>query len=235
MRELPLPIAELEHRIGYSFKNTSFINRALTHSSYANEHRDSTINLRDNERMEFLGDSVLSLITSEYLFNNHPEMHEGEMSKIRAATVCEKALDEFAREIDLGDFLLLGHGEDRNGGRNRASILSDAFEAILAAIFLDGGIEPVKDFLLPLVITKVNNIIETDSTKDYKTALQQIIQQEQGELLTYVIVDESGPSHMRMFEAEAHLNSNVIGRGRGKSKREAEQMAAREALTLFGN
>lgn len=234
MNDMPRPIKELEARIGYVFKNKRLIERALTHSSYANESRSKGHDTQDYERMEYLGDSVLSLVTSEYLFYNHPEMPEGELSKVRAAAVCEKSLHEFALSIDLGSYLLLGHGEDLNGGRARPSILADVFEAILAAIHLDSGIPEVKKFLLPYIDRKIKQIIEDGSSKDYKTLLQQIVQQEQGEILQYVTVGESGPSHQRIFDVEAHLNSNVIGRGRGSSKREAEQMAAKEALTLFG-
>ena len=164
----------------------------------------------------------------------HPELPEGDLSKIRAGTVNEKALSKFARSIDLGKYLLLGRGEDLTQGRSRPSILADAFEALLAAIYLDGGIENVKKFLLPLVSQEIKSMIDSGSFRDYKTMLQQIVQQEQGEILEYVVTGESGPPHMRTFEVEAHLNSNVIGRGKGHSKREAEQQAAREALKLFG-
>ncbi|MBQ7160222.1 MAG: ribonuclease III [Clostridia bacterium] len=234
MSDLPRPIEQLEQRIGYVFKDKAVITRALSHSSFAHEMRSKGINCRDNERMEFLGDSVLSLITSEYLFSSHPEMPEGELSRVRAAAVCEKALSEFAHEIDLGDYILLGHGEDMNRGRERASILSDAFEAMLCAIHLDGGLDNVKKFLLPLVSGKIRDIIDQGSAVDYKTALQQIVQQEHGEILQYVVVGQRGPSHLPVFDVEARLNSNVIGRGSAQSKREAEQLAAKEALTLFG-
>lgn len=229
-----MPIERLEKRIGYEFKNRDLILRALTHSSYANEMKSKGIPCTDYERMEYLGDSVLSIITSEYLFLNHPEMPEGEMSRIRAATVCEKSLDEFANEIGLGDYLRLGHGEEQNHGRERASILSDAFEAMLCAIHLDGGLDNVKKFLLPMVTLKIKEIVDSGTAIDYKTMLQQIVQQEKGEILHYAVVAERGPAHNRIFEVEAHLNSNVIGRGAAPSKREAEQLAAKEALTLFG-
>ena len=234
MSDLPRPVEALEERIGYRFRDRGLIARALTHSSYAHEMRSKGIDCRDNERMEFLGDSVLSLVTSEYLFSAHPEMPEGDLSRVRAAAVCEKALCEFAHEIDLGDHILLGHGEDMNRGRERASILSDAFEALLCAIHLDGGLDSVKTFLLPLVSRKIRDIKTQGSSVDYKTALQQIIQQAQGEVLHYVVVGQRGPSHMPVFDVEARLNSNVIGRGSAQSKREAEQLAAREALVLFG-
>jgi len=232
---IPQPeISGLEAAIGYKFKNPDIIREALTHSSFSNELRAHDINMPCNERMEFLGDSVLSVITSELLFCEHPDLPEGDLSKIRAGTVNEKALSKFARSIDLGKYLLLGRGEDLTQGRSRPSILADAFEALLAAIYLDSGIENVKKFLLPLVSQEIKSMIDSGSFRDYKTMLQQIVQQEQGELLEYVVTGESGPPHMRTFEVEAHLNSNVIGRGKGHSKREAEQQAAREALKLFG-
>jgi len=232
---IPQPeISGLEAAVGYKFKNPDIIREALTHSSYSNEVRAHNINMPCNERMEFLGDSVLSIVTSELLFLEHPELPEGDLSKIRAGTVCEKALSKFAKSIGLGKYLLLGRGEDMTQGRSRPSVLADAFEALLAAIYLDSGIEEVKRFLVPFVSAEIRSLIESGSFRDYKTMLQQIVQQEQGELLEYVVTGESGPPHMRIFEVEAHLNSNVIGRGTGHSKREAEQQAAREALKLFG-
>jgi len=230
----PSDITGLEAAIGYKFKNFNIIREALTHSSYSNEVRAHDIAMPCNERMEFLGDSVLSIITSELLFLEHPELPEGDLSKIRAGTVNEKALSKFAKSIDLGKYLYLGRGEDLTHGRTRPSILADAFEALLAAIYLDSGIDEVKRFLLPYIVPEIKALIESGSFRDYKTMLQQIVQQEQGEILEYVVVAESGPPHMRVFEIEAHLNSNVIGRGTGHSKREAEQQAAREALKLFG-
>ena len=234
MTEISSPICELEKRIGYTFCDRDLIKRALTHSSFANEMKSKGVDCADNERMEYLGDSVLSLVTSEYLFFSHPEMPEGELSRVRAAAVCEKTLSEFAHRIDLGSYIMLGHGESQNKGRERASILSDAFEALLCAIHIDGGLENVKKFLLPMVSGKIKEIIDTGSAIDYKTALQQIIQQERGEILRYEVTDERGPAHMRVFDVAAYLNSNVIGRGSAASKREAEQLAAKEALELFG-
>lgn len=227
-------LSGLEQTIGYKFKNRTYLERALTHSSYANEMRNRVSDYKDNERMEYLGDSVLSLITSEYLFKTHPEMPEGQLSLVRAASVCEKTLAEFARKITLGNYLFLGRGEDLNNGRERPSILSDAFEALLCALFLDCGIDEARRFLLPMMSEKITEIIEQGSAEDYKTSLQHIIQQEHGEVLCYVTVGESGPAHKKIFEVEARLNSNVIGRGIASSKREAEQLAAKEALTLFG-
>lgn len=224
----------LENIIGYTFRDKAYLELALTHSSYSNEACAKGFDCECNERLEFLGDSILSFAVSEYLYKTYPDFPEGDLSRIRSNTVCEKSLCEFASRIGLGDYLKLGHGEARNDGRHRPSILADAFEALLASIYLDGGIEPVKAFLMPFVIAETEQQIRTGKLKDYKTVLQQIVQQEQGECLKYITVGESGPAHKRVFEVEAHLNSNVIGRGEGFSKREAEQCAAKEALKLFG-
>lgn len=222
---------ELEKQIGYNFKTRELLHRALSHSSYANENRNVH---ESNERLEFLGDSVLSVIVAEYLFKKFKNLPEGELTKLRAALVCEKSLAGFSREMDLGKYLLLGKGEQQNGGRERPSILADAFEALLAAIYLDGGIEPVKEFLLPRITAEINGIIKAGNDRDYKTSLQQVVQKEHGDILEYVTVGERGPAHMKVFTVEARLNGNVIGTGNGRSKRAAEQNAAREALALFG-
>ena len=226
--------SHLEQCIGYQFKNHSLLRSALIHSSYANESGSKHPALDCNERMEFLGDTVLSLAVSTYLFQNYPDLPEGNLSKLRSFTVCEKALAEFATEIRLGDYLLLGKGEDSNNGRQRPSITSDAFEALIAAIYLDGGLEKATEFVLRYAVPHIEHLLSEQITEDYKTALQQIVQQEHGEKLEYVLVAEEGPPHQRIFTMEARLNSNVIGRGVGSSKREAEQRAAKEALTLFG-
>ncbi|MBQ7957491.1 MAG: ribonuclease III [Clostridia bacterium] len=218
---------EFEKIIGYSFSDKSLLTRALSHSSYANEKHSPK---DSNERLEFLGDSVLGFITAEYYYKNST-LPEGELTRLRAATVCEKALFEFSKEIELGSKLLLGKGEENTGGRERASINSDAFEAIIAAIYLDGGIEEAKKFVLRFVEKHAKN---QGSFKDYKTKLQEVIQKNPEELLEYVLVGESGPDHDKRFEVEVHLNSNVIGKGVGKSKKTAEQEAAREALALMG-
>ena len=174
-------------------------------------------------------------IVSDYIFSVYPDMPEGELSKVRAGTICEKALAEFARNIKLGDYLFLGRGEELTNGRKRPSILADAFEALLASIYLDGSIDDVKRFLLPFVKREIKSILESGHTADYKSILQQIVQQEKGELLEYVLVEESGPAHKRIFTVEARLNNNVVGVGTAGNKREAEQIAAREALSLFGD
>lgn len=227
-------LSELERRIGYQFKNDTLLKKALIHSSYANETTSKHPAIDCNERLEFLGDTVLSLIVSTYLFQHLPNLPEGNLSKLRSFTVCEKALAEYAAELGLGEFLCLGRGEENNGGRERPSITSDAFEALIAAIYLDSNLEEAKKFVLRFAVPHIEHLLSDQITEDYKTALQQIVQQEQGEKLEYVLVGEEGPAHQRTFTMEARLNSNVIGRGKGSSKREAEQSAAKEALTLFG-
>lgn len=221
---------ELQNIIEYKFNNENLLREALTHSSYANEQHKK---LKCNERLEFLGDAVLSIVVSDYIFANCPTLPEGELTKLRASLVCEKSLHKFAKMINLGKYLLLSHGELRNGGAMRASILSDAFEAVIAAIYLDGGIEPAKKHILSFVIPEIEHRKST-SFKDYKTTLQEIIQKNPGEKLEYILIGSSGPDHDKHFKVEVHLNSNVIGKGGGKSKKEAEQQAAREALELMG-
>lgn len=221
-------LRELMEKLGYSFRRPGLLQEALTHSSYANEGR----HLRSNERLEFLGDSVLGMTAAVYLFHRD-KGPEGELTKLRAAIVCEKALCSYAHTLGLGDYLLLGRGERRNGGASRPSILADAFEAVVAAIYLDGGMGPARAFLLPFLEREVSNQRRAHF-KDYKTQLQEIVQQNPEERLEYVLVGESGPDHNKQFAVEVHLNSNVIGSGRARSKKEAEQQAAREALALMG-
>ena len=231
------PLAQnlLEKKLGYTFKDPALLQSALYHSSYANELKSKGVTVQCNERLEFFGDSVLSLIVSDYLYFRYVANQEGDMTKIRAAVVCERALAKYAAKIGLGNYLYLGHGEDINHGRERASITSDAFEAVLAAMYIDSGsLDTVRNFLLPFVKEEIESIREKSSFMDYKTALQQIVQQVEGEILEYVLVGESGPDHCKTFDMEARLNSNVIGRGSAHSKREAEQLAAKEALVLFG-
>lgn len=221
---------KLEETLQYKFKDRKLLERALTHSSYANENRHSE---GSNERLEFLGDSVLSIIVAEHIFLNYKNLPEGELTKIRASLVCENALHEFASELKLGDFLLLGKGEQQNGGASRPSILADAFEAVLAAIYLDGGIEPARSHVLRFVDKKLGCMASV-AFKDYKTVLQEVIQQNPEEKLEYVLVDEKGPDHAKIFTVEVHLNSNVIGVGTSGSKKRAEQEAAKQALELMG-
>lgn len=220
---------ELMDKLGYRFRNPRLLQKALTHSSYANEGRHG---LESNERLEFLGDSVLGFVAAKYLFEKETGP-EGELTKLRAAVVCEKALCSYSKELGLGDYLLLGRGERMTGGAQRSSILADAFEAVIAAMYLDGGLEPVRAFVLRFVEKEANNQ-RRRHFKDYKTTLQEIVQQNPEERLEYVLTGESGPDHNKQFIVEVHLNSNVIGTGRGRSKKEAEQQAAREALKLMG-
>ena len=222
-------IQQLQQVIHYQFHNITFLEVALTHSSYANEMRHQ---VRYNERQEFLGDAVLSIIVSDYLFNNYT-VPEGDLTKLRAALVCERSLDVMANKIGLGDYLRLGHGEEMTGGRTRPSIIADAFEALIAAIYLDSGIESAREFVLPFVIEMLEHE-DSLSFKDYKTILQEIIQQNPEEKLAYKLVGEKGPDHDKRFVVEVLLNSNVIGKGQGRSKKTAEQMAAKEALELMG-
>ena len=219
-----------EEYIGYKFNDTELLTEALSHSSYANEKKKCRCS---NERLEFLGDSVLSIIVSEYLFTHYKEMPEGELTKLRASLVCEKALHVFAKEIHLGEFLLLGKGEENTGGRNRSSILADAFEAVIAAIYLDGGIEPAKKHVLRFIPKHAEKSGKLNF-RDYKTVLQEIIQKNPEEKVEYVLAGETGPDHDKAFTVNVCLNSNVIGTGTGKSKKSAEQMAAKEAIMLMG-
>lgn len=229
IEEMTKSIQQLQDTIGYKFHNPVFLEVALTHSSYANEVKHQ---LKYNERQEFLGDAVLSIIVSDYLFNNYT-VPEGELTKLRAAIVCEKSLDVMANKIHLGEYLRLGRGEEMTGGRTRPSIIADAFEALIAAIYLDSGIESARTFVLPFV-TEMLEHEDSLSFKDYKTILQEIIQQNPEEKLVYKLVGEKGPDHDKRFVVDVMLNSNVIGKGEGRSKKNAEQMAAKEALELMG-
>ncbi|MEG0750462.1 MAG: ribonuclease III [Oscillospiraceae bacterium] len=220
---------EIERNIEYEFRDAALLEEALTHSSYANEHGLGRIAC--NERLEFLGDSVLSTITSEHLFAQLPKLPEGELTKRRASLVCEGALARYAGEIALGEHIMLGRGEEKGGGSGRPSILADCFEAVIAAIYLDGGYESAKQFVLRFVRAK--EAVDGEE-RDYKTELQEIVQQNPEERLRYVLAGESGPDHDKIFNFEVHLNSNIIGRGVGHSKKQAEQNAAREALELMG-
>lgn len=219
-----------EDIIHYKFNNPQLLHEALSHSSYANENKKSR---RSNERLEFLGDSVLSVVVSQYLFEHYKNLPEGELTKIRASLVCEKALYNFAQQIDLGEYLFLGKGEENSGGRERTSILADAFEAVIAAIFLDGGLEAAKKHILSF-IPKNLDVKKKITFNDYKTMLQEIIQQNPDEKVEYVLMDQSGPDHNKEFIVDVMLNSNIIGKGEGRSKKQAEQMAAKEALELMG-
>ena len=218
-----------EKNLNYTFKNKELLETALTHSSYANEQRGSAV---CNERLEFLGDSVLSIIVSDYLYNNF-SLPEGRLTKLRASLECEKTLCRFSRSLQVGQFLKLGRGERATGGADRDSLLADAFEAILAAIYLDGGMEPAKKHVMRFVLEELRHM-EHENFKDYKTELQEVIQRNPEENLHYVLTGQSGPDHNKQFTVEVRLNSNVIGVGTGHSKKAAEQAAACKALELMG-
>lgn len=229
-------LTQLERTIQYTFQNRSLLQEALTHSSYANEWKSRKKDVRCNERLEFLGDAVLAAVVSEYLFASYPDLPEGELTQRRKAVVQSCALASYARQIDLGAYLYLGNGEEKGNGRERQSTLENTFEALLAAMYLDAGeqgMAVVRRFVLPFIQKELQDNYSPIST-DPKTELQQLIQQTEGDFLEYVTVGESGPDHDKVFEVEARMNSNIIGRGTGKSKREAEQNAALEALKLFG-
>lgn len=219
-------IKELEEAIGYRFHNITLLQNALAHSSYANERWHNS--LMSNERLEFLGDSVLGMLVAEYLYRNFPNRPEGELTRMRADMVCEKTLAEVAHRLDLGKHLMLGKGEEQGGGRNRESILADAVESVIAACYLDGGMDAAIQFIQQFIlvnvpVTKMHNV-------DYKTALQERVQQKKNQTLSYRLVGESGPDHDKHFEVELSLNESVVGIGSGSSKKRAEQDAARVAL-----
>lgn len=220
--------SKLEECINYTFNELSYISEALTHSSYANEKIDKTIN--HNERLEFLGDSVLSIVVSDYLFMKYPDFPEGELTKIRSKIVCEATLAECARSINLGEYMYFGKGEEMTGGRDRASILADAFEALIAAIYLDGGLKSARVFILDVMDSKITDAIMGKIFVDYKTRLQEIVQSRKVKKIRYEVVDEQGPDHSKVFFTEVIVNDQIIGRGKGNSKKEAEQNAAKMGL-----
>ena len=222
----------LEKIIGHKFKKNEYLQRALVHSSYANESRKG---LESNERQEFLGDSVLGLVVSSYLFKKYPAYSEGELTRIRASLVCEKALAQFAKQIELGDYIKLGKGELSANGSSRPSIMADTFEAVIAAIYLDSGLKAAEKFIMKFVKSALGQNNGT-SFVDYKTILQEIIQQNPEERLEYVLSDESGPDHEKRFTVNVCLNSRntVLGKGKGNSKKDAEQKAAKAAIELMG-
>ncbi|MDO5547670.1 MAG: ribonuclease III [Eubacteriales bacterium] len=221
-----------EDELIYQFKDASLMTTAMTHSSYANEHRD--MHMQNNERLEFLGDSILGLVSADYVFHRYPNVPEGQLTKVRAAVVCEKTLYEVAKELGLDHHLLLGHGEEMGGGRQRPSILADSVEALIGAIYLDGGLEAARSFILSFLPEKVDLAENGHAFRDYKTALQEIVQKNRQETLKYRLSGESGPDHDKRFTVQVLLNSNIFAEGVGRSKKEAEQMAARAALELMG-
>lgn len=216
---------KLEEKLGYTFQNRTLLEHALTHSSYANENRGK--GYLSNERLEFLGDSVLGMVTADYLFRMHPDLPEGELTRTRAALVCEGSLAEVAHRLELGSYLLLGKGEDAGGGRTRPSMIADAVEAVLAAVYLDGGIGSVRKIIQRFLLDREE---EKGESRDFKTALQELVQRESGQVLEYRLTDSTGPDHAKTFWVEVDLNGSPIGRGEGRSKKEAEQAAAAAAV-----
>lgn len=221
----PRALKELEEKIGYKFKNISLLKQAMTHSSFSNEQKIKK--LANYERIEFLGDAVLELISSEYFYHTLPEQTEGKLTKIRASAVCEQALAITARELELGSFMLLGRGEEATGGRDRDSIIADAVEATIGAIYLDGGIEPTKTFIHKFVL---NDLEKKSLFYDAKSILQEYVQNEKLGTLHYVLVKEEGPEHDKSFYVKAYLENTVIGEGIGHNKKAAEQKAAYQAI-----
>lgn len=223
---------ELERKLNYTFRNPALLSEALSHSSYANEHR--TAHLNSNERLEFLGDSVLGFVTAEFLFVQHPDLPEGDLTRIRAALVCEQSLYEVARKLELGKYLKLGRGEEAGGGRERTSILADATEAVFAAVYLDGGITAASQLIHRVLLDVEREEVVEERRKDYKTALQELVQRQADQVLTYRMIGEQGPDHAKTFQAEVLLNGEPLGTGSGHSKKEAEQAAAKAALKMLG-
>ena len=215
----------LEEKLGYRFADRSLLENALTHSSYANENRAR--GMQSNERLEFLGDSVLGMVVADYLYRTHPDLPEGDLTRTRAALVCEESLAEVARTLELGAYLKLGRGEEAGGGRTRPSITADAVEAVLAAVYLDGGIGSARKLIQRFILDKEE---EKSASRDYKTALQELVQRESGQVLGYQLIGAEGPDHAKIFSVEVDLNGVPIGRGKGRSKKEAEQNAAKAGI-----
>ncbi len=221
---------DLEQKLNYTFRSPALLENALTHSSYANEHRES--GALSNERLEFLGDSILGLVVAEHLYRMRPDLPEGDLTRIRAALVCEGSLVEVAHRLGLGEHLRLGKGELVGGGRERPSIQADAVEAILAAVYLDGGIGQVRKLIQTLILEQETE--KAAASRDYKTTLQELVQRESGKTLSYHLIAESGPDHAKQFTMEVQLNGEPLGMGEGRSKKEAEQAAAKAAVAKLG-
>lgn len=218
---------KLEQKLQYTFRNPALLAEALNHSSYANEHRGGGV--ASNERLEFLGDAILGFVTAEHLFKTYGQLPEGDLTRIRAALVCEQSLYEVARQLELGQYLKLGKGEEAGGGRQRQSILADAVEAVFAAIYLDSDIQSISAIIHRVLLDKADAHV-VEERKDYKTTLQELVQREEGRTLTYQLAGESGPDHNKTFRFEVLINGDCAGEGTGHSKKEAEQAAARDAL-----
>ena len=221
-------VVKLEQEIGYEFKNKQFLETALTHTSYAYEKKKQS-----NEKLEFLGDSILEFVSSEYLYQNYPELKEGEMTKVRASVVCENSLHEIAKMHNFSDFLKLGKSERISQKEVRPAIMADSVEAVIAAIFLDGGLEPAKQFILKNLTKPIENATKHIGQKDYKTVLQEILQRNGTVDIEYEIIDEKGPDHEKVFTSEVKLNDKVLAIGEGKSKKQAEMEAAKNAIEKF--
>lgn len=217
--------SELQAGLGYTFQNEKLLENALSHSSYANEHRDGR---SSNERLEFLGDSILGFVVADYIYALYPDKPEGDLTRIRAELVCERNLARCAAEIRLGEFLLLGHGEEHGGGRKRESIVSDAMESVLAAAYLDGGFEAAKGIIHRLILKEMPK--GRPGNFDYKTMLQELVQREKNQVIRYELVREEGPDHDKVFFVEVRRNGIVVGSGQGRSKKKAEQAAAEQAI-----
>ena len=222
----------LEKKLGYTFRCKEQLQAALYHSSYANEHRCCGVS--SNERLEFLGDAVLGLVTADYLYHKHPDLPEGDLTRMRAALVCEESLYEVAQRLGLGSELRLGKGEEAGGGRQRPSILADATESVFAAVYLDGGMEAARALIHRVLLDKEQEEAVEERRRDYKTILQERVQRQAGQDLTYCMVREEGPDHAKTFVTEVRLNGAPIGEGSGHSKKESEQMAAKAALEKLG-
>ena len=222
---------KLEEMLGYEFKNRAFLETALTHSSYANEHR--RLGIECNERLEFLGDSILGMVTADFLFRNELCMPEGKMTRLRAELVCERSLAETADVLKLGEYLRLGRGEENGGGRSRPSIKADAVEAVLAAVYLDGGMAEVRRIIYKFILSKFKNGAEDN--RDYKTLLQEFLQRDGAKDIAYCMVEQSGPDHDKTFPSQVCLDGSPIGEGTGRSKKASEQMAAKNALEKLKN
>ena len=219
-------LMKLEQGLGYTFRNKALLENALTHSSYANENRER--HLPDNERLEFLGDSILGFVVADYLYRNFPDKPEGELTRIRADLVCERNLAEAAATVELGSYLLLGHGEEQGGGRKRDSIVSDAMESVIAASFMDGGFAAAKEIIDRLILSNIPK--GRPRNFDYKTAFQELVQRKKDQQIHYELTGESGPDHDKHFEVEVLLNGKAVGHGVGSSKKRAEQAAAEAAI-----
>ena len=222
----------LEQKIGYTFRDRTLLDNALTHSSYANEHREQ--GALSNERLEFLGDSILGLVVADHLYRTRPDLPEGDLTRIRAALVCENSLVDVAKELDLGSYLKLGKGEESGGGRHRPSIQADAVEAMLAAVYLDGGAEEARRFVYTFILSNAPRAAR-EGSHDFKTLLQELVQRDGAESPLYRMTGESGPDHAKIFAMEVLLNGQAIGAGTGHSKKEAEQAAAKAAVEKMGH